>query len=177
MQKNYVRTIALCFICVLTTLNAQKKVILDTDPSADPDDVGCMAMLHNMASNGECEILAIINSTHYKQSSLSISAINVFYNRKAIPIGDYKGYETKLESPKENYDHHLARVYPRSLKSWKDAKDGVALYREVLASAEDTSITVIVVGTMHNFAGLLKSSGDQYSPLSGVDLVKKKVAK
>ncbi|MEL6942607.1 MAG: hypothetical protein AAFO82_08055 [Bacteroidota bacterium] len=80
----------LLFLLLLSTssiLLAQKKVILDTDPSADPDDVGCMAMLHNMASNGECEILAIINSTHYKQSSLSISAINEFYNRKAIPVG------------------------------------------------------------------------------------------
>lgn len=156
-------------------LMAQKKVILDTDPSADPDDVGCMAMLHNMASIGECEILAIINSTHYKQSSLSISAINEFYNRKAIPVGDYKGYKTKIESPKQNYDYHLSRVYPRSLKSWKDAIDGVSLYREILASAEDSSITIAIIGTMHNFAGLLKSDGDLFSPLNGIELVKKKV--
>ncbi|MEL6256141.1 MAG: hypothetical protein AAFR87_29320 [Bacteroidota bacterium] len=55
---------------------AQVKIILDTDHSADPDDVGCKAMLHNMASLGGCEILAMINSSHYKQSSLSINAIN-----------------------------------------------------------------------------------------------------
>ena len=66
----------------------QQKVILDTDPSYDPDDVGCMAMLHTMASLGECEILAIINSTNHQESSLSISAINHFYNWKAIPVGD-----------------------------------------------------------------------------------------
>ncbi|MEM9548667.1 MAG: hypothetical protein AAGA77_21960 [Bacteroidota bacterium] len=168
-------TFTFILFSLLPYSSAQKKIILDTDPSADPDDVGCMAMLHNMASNGECEILAVINSTHYKQSSLSISAINEFYRRKAIPIGDYKGYETKIESPKRNYDYHLSRVYPRSLKSWKDAMDGVALYREILASADDESITIVVIGTMHNFADLLKSQGDQYSPLSGVELVKTKV--
>ncbi|MEX0289052.1 MAG: hypothetical protein AB3N14_08055 [Flavobacteriaceae bacterium] len=153
----------------------QKKVILDTDPSADPDDVGCMAMLHNMASNGECEILAIINSTHYKQSALSISAINNFYKRSAIPIGDYKGYAEKIESPPQNYDYHLSRVYPRTLNTWKDALDGVALYREILASAEDKSITIAIIGTMHNFYDLLRSEGDQFSALNGVELVKKKV--
>ncbi len=168
--------LAFLFLCTLNaSLWGQKKVILDTDPSADPDDVGCMAMLHNMASNGECEILAMINSTHYKQSALSISAINAFYNRKAIPIGDYQGYQTKIESPARNYDSHLAKVYPRDLKTWKDAVDGVALYREILASAEDASITIAIIGTMHNFYDLLRSEGDQFSPLNGVQLVKKKV--
>ncbi len=167
-----------CFtlLSVNLSLLGQKKVILDTDPSADPDDVGCMAMLHNMATNGECEILAIINSTHYKQSSLSISAINEFYGRKAIPVGDYKGYEKKIESPERNYDSHLARVYPRNIKTWKDARDGVSLYREILASATDTSITIAIIGTMHNFYDLLRSEGDQYSSLNGEQLVRKKVA-
>ncbi|MEL6672064.1 MAG: hypothetical protein AAFR61_07720 [Bacteroidota bacterium] len=155
---------------------AQKKIILDTDPSADPDDVGCMAMLHNMASLGECEILAIINSTDYKQSSLSISAINQFYRRAAIPVGDYKGYPEKKEALSRNYDSHLAQVYPRNLRSWRDASDGVALYREILASAEPKSITVVIIGTMHNFADLLRSVGDAFSPLDGVALVKAKVA-
>lgn len=171
----YVFCLSLLLLSVSSILSAQKKIILDTDPSADPDDVGCMAMLHNMASNGECEILAVINSTFYKQSPLSISAINQFYNRKAIPIGDYKGYKTKVESIKQNYDYHLSRVYPRDLKSWKDATDGVDLYREILASATDTSITIVIIGTMHNFSDLLKSQGDQFSPLTGVELVKKKV--
>lgn len=62
------------------------------------------------------------------------------------------------------------------MKTWKDALDGVALYREVLASAEDNSITVVIIGTMHNFYGLLKSKEDKYSSLDGEDLVKKKVA-
>lgn len=169
----------LSILIIATVFNfsiGQKKIILDTDPSADPDDVGCMAMLHNMATNGECEILAIINSTHFKQSSLSISAINEFYNRKAIPVGDYKGYKTKVEAPESNYDYHLARAYPRNLKSWKESLNGVTLYREILASAEDVSITIVIIGTMHNFHDLLKSKGDKFSSLNGIQLVKKKVA-
>ncbi|MBX2817277.1 MAG: nucleoside hydrolase [Saprospiraceae bacterium] len=155
---------------------AQKKIILDTDPSADPDDVGCMAMLHNLATLGECEILAIINSTEFKQSTLSISAINTFYSRPAIPIGDYHGYAQKVEASPNNYDHHLARVYPRSINSWKEAQESVALYREILASAEDRSITIAIIGTMHNFYALLRSEEDAFSSMDGKALVEQKVA-
>lgn len=173
MQRQLI--IALLLLWIASSTFGQKQVILDTDPSADPDDVGCMAMLHNLASLGECEILATINATHYKQSALSISAINQFYGRSAIPVGDYKGYDKKIASPDRNYDYHLARFYPRTLSSWKAAPDGVALYREVLASAEDSSITVVIIGTMHNFYDLLRSQGDDFSLLSGVELVRQKV--
>lgn len=162
-------------VCLVENGFTQQKVILDTDPASDPDDVGCMAMLHTMASLGECEILAVINSTNQKESPLSISAINQFYNRMAIPVGDYKGYDEKIDASPMTYDYHLAKNYPRSLKNWKDALDGVALYREILATAQDTSITVVIIGTMHNFFALLQSQPDDYSRFNGKNLVKAKV--
>lgn len=155
--------------------NAQEKVILDTDPSFDPDDVGCIAMLQTMATHGECDILAIINSTNQKESALCISAINTFYNRKAIPVGDYKGYSEKINADENTYDFHIAKDYPRELKQWEDSHDGVKLYREILESAKDTSITVVIIGTMHNFYGLLKSGPDDLSDKTGRQLVKEKV--
>ena len=151
------------------------KVILDTDPSSDPDDVGCLAMLHTLASRGECEILAVVNSIDHKEGSLAISAINGFYNRGAIPVGDYKGYARHHDAPADLYSHHLAESYPRALADYRDAIDSVALYREVLANAEPHNVTVIVIGTMHNLAALLQSDACEHSPLSGIDLVRDKV--
>ena len=156
-------------------LYGQSKVILDTDPSYDPDDAGCMAMLHTLASQGECEILAIVNSTNQKQSPIAIGAINAFYNRGAIPVGDYKGYAAKVDSPKDNYDAYLATRYPSEIDDWTEATDAVDLYREILASADDRSITVVIIGTMHNFAALLKSSACAFSSLDGKALVEAKV--
>ncbi|MEO0572805.1 MAG: hypothetical protein AAF039_13950 [Bacteroidota bacterium] len=167
-----------CYLPLLLlvfSVSAQKKVILDTDPSFDPDDVGCMAMLQTMATKGECDILAIVNSTNQKESALSISAINQFYNRPGIPVGDYKGYAEKIHATENTYDFHIAKDYPRPLKNWEASLDGVKLYREVLESAKDTSITVVIIGTMHNFYGVLKSQPDQLSSKSGYDLVKQKV--
>ncbi|WP_425234845.1 hypothetical protein [Ulvibacterium sp.] len=167
------------FLAVLTLisleLTAQEKVILDTDPSFDPDDVGCIAMLQTMATQGECNILAIINSTDQKESALCISSINYFYNRKAIPVGDYKGYAKKIHATENTYDYHIAKDYPRELMNWEDSHDGVKLYREILESAKDNSITVVIIGTMHNFYGLLQSGPDEYSDKTGLELVKNKV--
>ncbi|NQZ44159.1 MAG: nucleoside hydrolase [Flavobacteriaceae bacterium] len=166
-----------CVLVFVLGVSAQQKVILDTDPSFDPDDVGCMAMLHTMATQGECDILAVVNSTNQKESALCISAINQFYNRLAIPVGDYKGYTEKIHATEGTYDYHIAKDYPRALKNWEASLDGVQLYREVLASAQDTSITVVIIGTMHNFYGLLKSGPDRWSPQNGPDLVQRKVKK
>ncbi|MEM8928181.1 MAG: hypothetical protein AAGC45_08250 [Bacteroidota bacterium] len=171
MKKMY-----LLFALLTLTANAQKKVILDTDPSFDPDDVGCMAMLQTMATHGECDILAVVNSTNQKESALCISAINQFYNRPSIPVGDYKGYAEKIHATENTYDFHIARDYPRPLKNWEESLDGVKLYREVLESAQDSSITIIVVGTMHNLYGLLKSGPDEISAKTGKQLVAEKVA-
>ena len=154
---------------------AQEKVILDTDPSYDPDDVGCMAMLHNLASLGECQILGIVNSTNHKDSPLCIASINQFFNRNAIPVGTYMGYSEKIDAPSNTYDYYIAKEYPRALEKWDDVNDAVAMYREILASAADKSITIVVIGTMHNFYGLLKSGACEYSGLSGKELVHKKV--
>lgn len=162
-------------VFVALSAGAQEKVILDTDPSFDPDDVGCIAMLQTMATNGECDILAMINSTNQKESALCMSAINQFYNRPGIPIGDYKGYASKIHATENTYDFHIAKDYPRPLKSWEDSLDGVKLYREILESAQDSSITVVIIGTMHNFYGLLKSEADGFSTKTGHELVKQKV--
>ena len=157
---NFKSVLSAFYIICCFSLHAQRKVILDTDPSFDPDDAGCMAMLHVLANQGECEILAMINSTNHKESSMAISAINHFYNRKAIPVGDYKGYTQKVDAPENTYDGALAREYTHSIPKVDDALDGVNLYREILASAADRSITIVIIGTMHNFYGLLKSGPD-----------------
>ena len=175
-EKRVMNKILLLILAVLFSFSSfsQEKIILDTDPSFDPDDLGCMAMLHGMANKGECEILAVVNSTEFKESPVCISAVNNFYNRKAIPVGDYKGYKEKKNSP-GLYDQYIANNYSAAIESWNKSVDGVGLYREILASAPDTSITVVIVGTMHNFYGLLQSSPCKFSGKNGVELVRDKV--
>ena len=49
------------------------------------------------------------------------------------------------------------------------------MLREQLAAADDDSIVLVQVGLAANLADLVQSQPDRFSPLSGVDLVRKKV--
>ncbi|MDQ2753826.1 MAG: nucleoside hydrolase, partial [Bacteroidota bacterium] len=66
---------------------------------------------------------------------------------------------------------------PHQIKKNSDAKDAVTLYRKILAKQNDNSVVIITVGFLTNIANLLQSKPDAYSPLNGVELVKKKVKK
>jgi hypothetical protein len=59
----------------------------------------------------------------------------------------------------------------------KPAPDAVLLYRRLLASSPDSSVTICVIGTVNSLAQLLDSKADAISPLTGHELVKRKVEK
>jgi len=56
-------------------------------------------------------------------------------------------------------------------KTWEP----VALYRKALADAPDGSVTIASIGFLENLSGLLNSTADIYSSLSGSALVERKV--
>jgi hypothetical protein len=101
----------------------------------------------------------------------AIDAINRFYHHPNIPIGTRKdGISTDVA----NYNQAIASNFEYKL-TYNDVPDAVYLYRKLLASAADSSITIITVGPLLNIQRLLQSKADSYSPLNGSDLVTKKV--
>lgn len=54
--------------------------------------------------------------------------------------------------------------------------DPVKLYRQLLSAAEDKSITIAVIGFFDVLYQLVDSPADEFSPLTGWELIKKKVA-
>jgi inosine-uridine nucleoside N-ribohydrolase len=73
------------------------------------------------------------------------------------------------------FNGYVAGHYPNDTRHAEYAEDAVAMYRRLLAAAPDASVTVVVVGSMSNPAHLLASPPDALSPLSGRDLVARKV--
>jgi hypothetical protein len=65
--------------------------------------------------------------------------------------------------------------YPHNLLTGKDAPPATQVLRKVLATQADQSVVIAQVGFSTNLARLLDSGPDEYSPLSGIDLVKRKV--
>ena len=149
-------------------------VILDTDIGPDYDDVGALAVLHALADNGEAKILATISCNTFETAVPTLSVINTYFNRSDIPIGVNKESSHSYSCPRLWAEGIIAK-YPHTLKSNKDAVDAVKLYRKILGSQADTSVTIISIGPFTNLAQLLHSNADEFSPLNGIQLVSKKV--
>ena len=150
------------------------RVIFDTDMGPDYDDVGAITMLHNYADAGKAEILATIASSKYPRVGPVLSVLNTYFGRPSIPIGVPKGWAV-TDADKQHWSDTLVARYPHALKTNDDTPDAVALYRQILAKQPDRSITILTVGFLTNLANLLDSKPDQYSKLTGRELVTAKV--
>jgi len=152
-----------------------EKIILDTDFGNDCDDTGALAILHQMAYKGEAEILATMYPMNDEWGAAAIDAVNTYYGKPNIPVGTYRGsYEYKGKH-NDFYNSKLATSFPNDLKTGKNAPDAVLLYRKILSSQPDKSVTIVVVGPQRLLADLLLSKPDSSSRLDGVALIKKKV--
>ncbi len=149
-------------------------VIFDTDFGPDYDDVGALTLLHSFADSGWVQILATMGSSNYKNAAAAIDVFNTYFGRPNIPVGMVNGESVTLGDRQHWSDSVISR-YPHKIKSNRDVSDALMLYRKILTSQPDQSVTIITVGFLTNLANLLNSVGDTVSPLSGIELVKRKV--
>jgi inosine-uridine nucleoside N-ribohydrolase len=161
--------IALLFIVITTS--AQVKIIFDTDFGGDADDLGALAMLHGFVEKGECELLSIMLWANEKYAVTAIDALNRYYGHPNIPIGTRAGGTYVSET---THNKILADHFPHKL-SYEDVPSTTELYRKVLSENDDNSIVLVAVGPLLNIKLLLESGPCKYSPLSGKELLHKKV--
>ncbi len=166
------------FFCLSAALQASEpvKIIFDTDMGPDYDDVGAITVLHALADNKECEILACLASDGYPTIAPTIEVFNRYFGRPGIPIGVAGEGAPDFSSSNHWNDSIVAKFLPAS-KTNSDYPSAVEVYRKTLASQPDNSVVIVTVGFLSNLADLLKSKGDKFSNLSGKELVKKKVKK
>ncbi|PUZ24404.1 nucleoside hydrolase [Chitinophaga costaii] len=153
---------------------AQRPVIFDTDMGPDYDDVGAITLLHAFADSGQVKILATVASTNYEGVAGVLEVFNTYFRRPHLPIGVPHRNGLLLRDNQHWTDTLLAR-YPHTLQHNAGVPDAVTVYRKVLATQPDHSVTIISVGFFTNLANLLQSPPDQYSHLNGTQLVQRKV--
>ncbi|MFY9152247.1 MAG: nucleoside hydrolase [Prolixibacteraceae bacterium] len=170
--------ILIIFFFTFSGINASEpvKIIFDTDMGPDFDDVGAITILHALATNGECEILATMASDGYPFIGPTLEVFNRYFQKPDIPIGVPDAEAPAFSCPNHWNDSLVINYLPK-VKTNKDYPFATDVYRKVLAAQADQSVVIVTVGFLSNLATLLKSAPDQYSSLSGKELVAKKVKK
>ncbi len=154
-------------------------LIFDTDMGNDVDDALALGLIHALQSRGHCELKAVTITKDHPLSAPFIDLLNTFYGHPDIPIGIPKnGIRLKADRFLE-----LARVtdqsgenlHPYDLAKSENAEKAVPLLRRILAESDDGSVAVVQVGFSTNLSQLIDSEPDAISPMSGHELVSRKV--
>ncbi|HWD20324.1 MAG TPA: nucleoside hydrolase [Verrucomicrobiae bacterium] len=151
---------------------APVRIIFDTDMGNDVDDALALGLLHALQSRGQCELLAVTITKRDENAGPFVDAVNTFYGRPSIPVGYIGG---TAEAGPSNYLAEVAAHFPHQLKRSSDAMPALPLLRKILARQPDGSVVLAQVGYFSNFAALLDTEPDEFSPLNGRELVRRKV--
>jgi hypothetical protein len=135
-----------CLLMQAVSLPAQKQVnpvaiIFDSDMGPDYDDVGAIAMLHAFADSGYVQILATVASTKYEGVAAIFNIFNTYFKRPGLAIGVPKGKALELKDV-QHWTDTLLLKYPHVIKRNEEVPDATEVYRKVLASQPDKSVTI-----------------------------------
>ena len=156
-------------------------IILDTDLGSSTDDLFAMEMLYNYERQGRCRLLGVIVDREGEGCAATADVMNTYWGRGDLPIGVERD---GIKHPKVFTDYqslHLVTdgqghpLFRRSVGDYSALPDGWRLYRQLLAAQPDGSVSICSIGFVTTLSHLLKSEADEFSPLSGVELVRRKV--
>ncbi|MDR0395224.1 MAG: hypothetical protein LBH77_08720 [Tannerella sp.] len=145
-------------------------IIFDTDIGSDCDDAGALAVLHKFADDGLVNIVGVIFSSGTNRYGVgACDAINTWYGRGDLPLGQYKGSD--VGDPNDHFTKLLATGKERFGHRVVDhCADMIDVYKNVLEKQPDRSVTIVTVGHPHGLCHLMNSP-------KGMDLIRKKVIK
>ena len=161
--------------------NGVPLIILDTDIGSSTDDLFALEMLYHYEQEGRCQLLGVVVDRAGEDYAAVADVMNNYFNHPSLPIGlvrngiakpavwiDYRNLP--------NYtDANGNRMFSRTVSDYSEVPDGYLLYRRLLAAQPDNSVSICSVGFVTSLSQLLLSEADEYSALSGVELVRQKV--
>ncbi|SDU29394.1 hypothetical protein SAMN05444156_3120 [Verrucomicrobium sp. GAS474] len=161
----------------LETRRVPVPILVDTDLGSDCDDAGALAVLHALADAGEAEIAACLYSSgRNRYGPGCLAAINAYYGRPDVPIGT--AAESDLGDPRNDFLEPIATnraLYGHGASERGEFPSLLTVYRRVLAALPDGSARIVSIGHTRGLHDLLFSGPDGESPLSGHELIRRKV--
>jgi len=194
------RILILFLACALfTASHAQKlaaeqlNVILDSDVGSSTDDLFALDLLYKYMDEGKVNLLAVMLDREGDVSAEITDVFNTWYGYPNVPIGvthnsvknpkvfiDYSVVVTKTENinAKGEPDPKGKKTRPyfkRTVTDVSKLPESVKLYRKILSEQPDRSVCICAIGFLSNLGQLLATGPDEYSNLTGSELVAKKV--
>lgn len=164
-----------CLLCLAFGLSASaskpRRIILDTDWWTDVDDAACVRMLTRAHRAGKIRLAGICVDAVRETSLPSLSSFLDYEGCPEIPLGadweatDYNGTPCY---------HQMLAEYGEKTVSPRKAEDCVSFYRRLLSKVKG-QVDILAVGYPNALARLLQSPADDFSPLDGRELVRRKV--
>ena len=150
-----------------------RQFILGTDWWSDCDDAVAVRLLARAAKQGEIALLGIGINACMQHSVASLTGFLHTEGLHSIPVG--------LDASAVNfggipsYQARLAADHGKALSN-ADAEDAVQLYRRLLSAAEEP-VEILEIGFLQVLVAVLQSPADDISPLTGMELFRRKVKK
>lgn len=157
---------AVCCTPKQEAATAPLKLIIETDLGNDIDDALAIAMALRAVDNGQAELLAVGCHKNCATAAAYADAVCTYYGHPEVPVA------MSITPVQEFSDYVDYTACEKDFaKTATEYPEPVALYRKILASQPDHSVTFVSLGFGTTLAQLLESAPDDYSPLNGVDLV------
>lgn len=163
-------------------VSGAQKIIFETDIGNDVDDALALDILYKYVDAGKIDLLGIMINKEGIYPPEYADIMNTWYGYPEIPVGViYNGAD--CENDATNYakcvslmeEKNGKQIFQRSLKDYSELPEAHILYRKILTQQPDNSVTIVSVGFSTNLARLLETPADDFSPLTGKELVAKKV--
>ncbi len=157
------------------------RIIYDCDMGSSTDDLFALMMLYRYMDMKRCNLLGVVVDRMNRANADAVDVLNNYYGYPDIPIGLEK---FGVKAPRVFIPYHnmaYARntegepIFKRSVGDDGEYMDGYKLYRKILAQQPDKSVTVVSVGFVTCLSRLLQSGPDEFSPMTGLELVQKKI--
>ena len=157
------------------------RIILDCDMGSSTDDLFALMMLYRYMDMKRCTLLGVVVDRMGRANADAVDVMNNYYGYPDIPIGlERDGVkDPHVYIPYHNMAYARSTegvpLFKRTVGDKGEYLDGYKLYRKLLAAQPDKSVTIASIGFVTSLARLLQSGPDEYSPLSGRELVQRKV--
>ncbi len=156
------------------------KLILDTDLGNSTDDMLAMQLAFAYQADNKCEVLGFMNSRQLPMAQDFADRMLHYYCADNVPLGVVNGDNQYFEIVPY---YHLCEVeladsvalYAGTGVALEERLEAWRLYRKILSEQEDNSVSIVCVGMMTNLGLLMDSKADEFSDLSGMELIQRKV--